>query len=287
MRVLVTGAGGFIGQHLLARLQADGVEVHGIGRRSMVSTPATWHALDLFDDDARRTLLQRLRPSHLIHLAWTTAHGRYWQDPANQAWVAMSLALLRDFADAGGRHAVYAGSCAEDDWSGSGAPPASRYGRCKAALRLLACDLAEQLELSLAWGRIYFPFGPGEQGERLVPSIARRLLDGQPAPTGPAGLERDFVYVEDLAAMLALLSRCEHAGSLDLCSGEPTRIGDLAGALADLLGRRELLRLGELPGRPGDPQRLLGDAAGLRALGWDGGLGLAEGLRRSVRALQS
>ncbi|MDX9845044.1 MAG: NAD(P)-dependent oxidoreductase [Aquabacterium sp.] len=289
MKVLLTGASGFVGRHLLARLVRAGAEVHAVGRTPPTPLPGCyWHTLDLLDAAPRYALLQDLKPTHLIHLAWTTAHGHYWHDPRNHDWVLASLALLDEFAAVGGEHALFAGTCAEDDWRKPTQPPsggctaATRYGRSKAALRLLALDRAEQLGLPLAWGRIYFPFGPGEQPQRLVPSLSRQLLAGLPAATGPGTLERDFVYVGDLAAMMMLVSERRHAGALDLSTGRATPIGTLAAELAELAQRPDLLRVGALPAREGDPQRLVGSDDVLRSLGWHAEIGLSEGLRHTL-----
>lgn len=289
MRVLVTGANGFIGRAVLARLRADGADVHALGRQAVVTEGVTAHAVDLLAPGATAALLARLRPSHLVHLAWTTTPGRYWEDPVNHGWVTASLALLRDFAAAGGRHAFFAGSCAEYDWQHGALDetttplrPRTRYGRCKAALGLLAGDLAEALGVSLAWGRIHFPYGPGEHPERLVPQLARKLLAGAPAATGPAAVARDFIHVDDLAAAIALLLRQGHHGALDLCSGRSTEVGEIARRIAALLGREDLLRLGALPARPGDPLRLEGTPRALRALGWAPQVELDAGLRQCV-----
>jgi len=281
MRVLLTGAAGFIGRHVLDALAP--AEVHAVSRAPQSARAGvTWHTADLLSAGAARALVRDVQPTHLVHLAWTTAHGTYWHDPANHDWVAASLELLDAFAAGGGRHAFVAGTCAEDDWTGAGQLPATRYGRCKAALRLLASDRAAMHGLPLAWGRVFFTFGPGESAARLVPSLSLKLLAGHGAATGPGELERDFVYVEDLAAMIALACRTGHDGAIDLCSGRGTCIGDLATAVSRETGRAELLQIGALPARAGDPARLVGNADALHAMGWCGGLGVEEGLRRSV-----
>jgi nucleoside-diphosphate-sugar epimerase len=105
-RVLVTGGSGFIGRHMAPHLEALGYEVHAVG----------YPAVDLLDDDSRRSLLETLRPTHLVHLAWHVPPGKYLSSTENVRWVQASLGLLMEFAAAGGQRVVGAGTCAEYSW---------------------------------------------------------------------------------------------------------------------------------------------------------------------------
>jgi nucleoside-diphosphate-sugar epimerase len=275
LRVLVTGASGFVGRAVVARLRLAGVEVL-LPRRS---------ELDLLDESAIHSRVPLLRASHLVHLAWATAPGLYWDDTDNHRWVSASLALLRAFAEGGGQSAVYVGSCAEYRWqegqldeANSPLQPHTRYGLCKAALGLLAPDLALAMGLRLAWARLHFPYGPGEAPGRLVPQLVRGLLAGQQVSTGPASLTRDFIHVTDVADALWTLLKLRHHGVLDLCSGTPTSVAQIAEHLADRLGRPDLLRLGSRPARAGEPQSLTGRPATLVSLGWRPNMALSAGL---------
>ena len=115
-RILVTGASGYIARATLGPLTELGFEVHGVCRRPPGRTGVTWHRVDLFNGPSRRRLLSDLRPSHILHLAWCTEHGRYWTDPANNEWRDMTVALAREFETAGGERFIGVGSCAEYDW---------------------------------------------------------------------------------------------------------------------------------------------------------------------------
>lgn len=292
-RVLVTGADGFVGRPLVDRLCAAGAEVHTVSRRARPArddAAVQRHALDLFDAPARARLVARLRPAVLVHLAWTTEHGRYWHDRANLGWVDATLGLLDDFATAGGRIAFMAGSCAEYDWHDARPLDARRtalraatlYGRCKAETSRRALAFADRRGVRLAWGRIAFPFGPGEAPGRLVPSLARALCAGEPARFGPPEVARDFVPVRDLAAMIVHVLQAGHHGALDLASGRLTTVGDVAAHLARAAGRPDLLRPGALPPRDGDPVTLPIEPHALRSLGWHRAVDLEAALRECL-----
>ena len=117
-KILLTGASGFLGRHILCRLQNLGHDVVVVGRsRPTQGFDGDWRAVDLLDTPNLQAALRGLGASHLLHLAWYTEHGRYWSSSENLRWVDASLRLLQAFAAQGGRHALLAGSCAEYDWS--------------------------------------------------------------------------------------------------------------------------------------------------------------------------
>ena len=116
-RILLTGATGFIGRHVLPRLKG---EVHAVTTRPPPAGDSVrWHRADLLSS---AEIVAEVRPEVLVHLAWYVEPGRYWTAPENIQWVEASLALLRAFAGAGGRRAVVAGTSAEYDWHAVGEP---------------------------------------------------------------------------------------------------------------------------------------------------------------------
>jgi nucleoside-diphosphate-sugar epimerase len=293
--VLVTGAAGFVGLPLTERLSGDGQEVHALsaGAEHPLVPGVRWHRVDLADRPGVERLLERLAPERLVHLAWCTEHGRFWDAPENVLWVERSLHLLRTFIRYGGKRSVMAGTCAEYDWSNAPAPlveatsavaPATLYGAAKDALRRVASVYAGQEGVELAWGRVFFPYGPREAPGRLVPSVTRSLLRGEPVATGSADRVRDFMYVEDVAEALAALLDSSVVGPVNVAYGVPVTVGEVVEGIAQLVGRRELIRNGALPARPGEPRVLLADVTRLRdEVGFRPRWALADGLAASVR----
>ncbi len=258
----------------------------------------SWHAADLLDDRQARALVQELAPGHLVHLAWYAEHGRFWTAPENADWVAATLRLLSCFAAAGGRRAVIAGSCAEYDWGhdyercreldgphGPATPlrPSTMYGVAKHAAHSVCEAYALASGVSLAWARVFLLYGPGEDPRRLVPSVARSLLAGERAQSTDGAQIRDLMHVEDVAAGIVALLASGVEGPVNVASGEGVAIRTVLELLADACERPELLRLGALPRREGEPQRLVAATERLREeVGFNGRIALADGLRQSV-----
>jgi nucleoside-diphosphate-sugar epimerase len=268
-RVLVTGAGGYVGRQTLAPLSRLGLEIHGLARHppDLPDFFCRWHALDLLDPAAVAAAVDRIRPTHLLHLAWTTAHGQFWTDPANAAWHAATLALVDRFIAAGGHRCVIAGTCVEYDWSGT-APlseartplePATPYGQAKAQTFRDVQAKAAAAGLSHAHARLFFSYGPHEQPQRLVPMIVRALLAGRPAELTAGEQVRDFTDVRDIGRILALLLASGLEGPINIASGAGVSIARIATLLGDKLGRPDLIRLGARPLPRPEPPSIVAD----------------------------
>jgi nucleoside-diphosphate-sugar epimerase len=234
MRVLVTGASGFVGRRALAPLLERGFEVVAVGRRPPggdAPPGLRWIAADLLDPAARAAAVRGAGASHLLHLAWYAEPGRYWTATENVHWVGATGGLLEAFAAAGGRRAVLAGTCAEYDWTATGPyaeaatplRPATLYGVCKDATRRIAAALGDQLGVGVAWGRIFFLYGPGEHPDRLVASIARALARGERAAASEAASVRDFLHVDDVAGAFAAMVAGDVTGAVNVARARASR----------------------------------------------------------------
>lgn len=291
--VLLTGASGFVGRHAQRHLSARGYEVHA----TCHNAPEGWaeagvnaHRCDLLDAGASRALMQRVRPTHLLHLAWTTAPGTYWESPDNLSWTGASLQLLQDFAQCGGQRAVIAGSCAEYDWEFALAVegqtplnPASLYGISKNAVRVIAEKFAENTSVSLGWGRLYFPYGPHEAQARLVPSVIRALLAGEPALCTHGRQVRDFIYVDDAAAAFAALLDSPVEGAVNIATGRAGPLHELIMFIGKELQRPELIELGAVAAPARDVENLTADVTRLNdEVGFTPAVDLETGLRKSI-----
>lgn len=289
-RVLVTGATGFVGRHTLSHLHTRGFEVHAVTRGQPIeSDGTTWYTCDLFDDDQVADLLTRTKPTHLLHIAWYVAHGAFWNAPENLHCVQSSLTLFEHFRRNGGHRITVAGTCFEYDlahgWLSEGSTPTgphTLYGTAKDSLRRLLESSLKDSEVTWAWGRIFFPYGPHEGPNRLVPSVVGALLKGEATRCSPGTQIRDFMHVDDVALALVAVLDSSCSGPTNICSGDPVAIKDVVVAIGEEVGCPNLVRLGDLP-LGNQPPFLVGDSRKLHAeTDFRGGRSLAEGIAETV-----
>lgn len=294
-RVLVTGATGFIGQHMPGFLLARGCETHVTARGAAQAAPGiTAHAVDLLREYDARRLINDLRPAIIIHSAWYVAHGRFWTAPENTDWLEASTALAAYAAEAGARRFIGLGTCAEYavaesdhafPWPESRPiAPTTPYGEAKAAFARRLAEMAEgRARFSFAWARLFHLFGPGENPARLVPSIMIALKEGREAQCGSGRPVRDFISAQNAAAAIVALATSNVQGPVNIGSGAPISIANMARLIADIAGRPDLLRLGALPDRPNEAPYMVAHTGRLRR---EVGFTLPVSLAAELRALQ-
>jgi len=288
---LATGCSGFLGRHCAAALVRQGFKVHAVSRtRHGVATDGiTWHKLDLQNREATRRMIATLQPSHLLHLAWVTAPDRYRDAAENLDWMEASLALVKAFAEQGGRRFVGAGSCAEyEPMAGrciedqTSIRPASLYGQCKAAFWMGTEAYARHYGFSAAWGRIFLPYGPGDEPRRLLPSLLMALGGGRSIDVTDGSQIRDFVYATDVADLLVrLLETPEATGTYNIGTGHGTTVRQVIERVARHFHALEFVHFGARPGRKDEPPVLVADMCKVeRVLGWRAAISIEKGLEQ-------
>ncbi len=225
---------------------------------------------DLRSEEDLRRAVRRTVPEVAFHLAWWTEPGAYLTSvPWNLASVRFTLSLVEELLAVGCGRIVGAGSCAEYSL---GPPvlredgevrPATLYGTAKLAAGQISVAAAEQAGARLAWARIFYVHGPGEDPRRAVPRIIAGLLTGQPPELGAMDQHRDFLHVSDVAdALVALATDAVH-GPVNICSGQPISLREIDEIARDVLG---------LAPPPAASEALLppivGDSSLLRRTGW-------------------
>jgi nucleoside-diphosphate-sugar epimerase len=276
MKVLLTGGSGFVGQYLLKHLLACDIDTVVVGRALPENCePANFKKIDLLDNCNFDDLVADVGATHLLHLAWYAEHTAYWTSPLNLSWMQASVSLVEAFCQAGGKKVVIAGTCAEYDWeygycSEELTPlkPNTLYGVAKDATRRLAAAVCSKHQVECAWGRIFLPYGQGEDNRRLLPSLIA-VFQGKRAPFGVnANVYRDFLHIEDVATGFIALLQTNATGVFNVCSGHPVQLEDVVLQIAQLYQADPKIILDLSTERPGEPLFLVGNNQKLKLLGW-------------------
>ncbi|MEH6719940.1 MAG: NAD-dependent epimerase/dehydratase family protein [Aurantimonas endophytica] len=274
MRVLVTGATGFVGRNLIESLTAAGDEIHAVVRRAdhRLGCPVT-----LVDDSLDAAACGKAaRDSGAEIVVNLLAAGVYPTDRDTERLVAANALfparLARAAADAGVKAFVHLGSSAEYAPGPEGerlsetAPVETErlYGATKAAGSILARSVGEAGSLPTAVLRAFNMFGAGEKPHRLFPAVAGRLARGETVDLSAGTQVRDFLSVEDACAAIrrmaaALLAGDARPGIYNLASGVPLTVAAFVSQLAEILAADPaLLRFGVLPMRPDEIPTVVG-----------------------------
>lgn len=271
-RVVVTGATGFIGRQIVRALDVDGIALIPVVRAGkegllsgvrhvdkVITTP------DLFSEDEAWWEAQCQNTDLIIHAAWYTEPGKYQQSPLNMDCLVGSLRLARGAAKAGVKRLVGIGTCAEYDQShgtltvNTALKPLTPYAATKAALFLALSQWLPSQSVSFAWCRLFYLYGEGEDARRLVPYIRKQLEKGEPAELTSGKQIRDFMDVVDAGRKIAEVALSNHTGPVNVSSGIPITIRQLAERIADEYGRRDLLRFDARPDNIFDPPCVIGE----------------------------
>ena len=288
-RALVTGAGGFVGQHLCARLIAGGWEVWGTVRPGEPA-PAGVHALPV-DLTGPYDVPE-------VEVAFHLAAARSRATPAERLATAtvntMSGLHLVEALPASCRAVVRVGSSTEyaeaDGPMTEDAPlrPRGFFGATKAAGSLLLTAAAAERGLRSVVLRAFQVYGAHDKPTRLVPTVLRAAASGEVLPLTAPGSRRDWVHVDDVVEACLLAAAADDLAPgqvLNVGTGVQTANEELVAVAAEVTGREIRTSVGAHEGRSWDAASWVADPSLARALlGWEPRLDLRAGLARTWAA---
>jgi nucleoside-diphosphate-sugar epimerase len=297
-RVLVTGAGGFVGAAVARAALAAGhapialVRKPGAARLAGLDIPI--HAADLSDGDRIAAILAEVRPHIVIHSAWEGVGGPDRAGDIQFENIRTTCALADVAVAAGVRKFVGIGSQAEYGRfdrriTEADLPnPAMLYGAAKLAACHLARQRCEAAGVGFAWLRLFSVYGPGDNPDWLIPSVTAQLLDGV-APRTTEGTQRwAYLHNDDVATgTLAAAVTDEATGVFNLSSGRPVTVRSIIERLRDHAAPGLPLRFGDIPFGANQIMHLEGDNGRLRGIGWAPAISLDEGLAQTVAAMRA
>lgn len=299
MRILVTGAGGFVGQHLLRELLASGHSVFGgtpdgappaegvLGAEELGRV--CWVPLDVTSGGSVAAAVARAEPAQVYHLAGQSSVARSFELPV-ETWEVNATGTLRlacALAEAGlgGTRVLLASSAEvygrvpeEEQPIREDRPldPASPYAASKAAAEMVARQVSAGGGPGVVVARSFVHTGPGQDGRFAIPSFAHQLAGvraGRREPrlrVGNLAVRRDVLDVRDVVrAYLTLVERGDAGGVYNVCSGESHELRAMVEEMIEISETGARIEVDPERFRPVDLPLLVGDGARLRALGWE------------------
>ncbi|MEG6522404.1 NAD(P)-dependent oxidoreductase [Desulfotomaculum sp. 1211_IL3151] len=297
-RVLVTGASGFIGTHLIKRLGQENVKV-GAVIRSNQSCIKEDNDIEIIQSDLNDFVnLQRqvhcFRPDIVYHLAGVRPQGYNWQ-AIQEAYEINFLGTMNLFHALDGlkcESVILAGSAAE---YGRGPAPyqehqglqaVSAYGSAKAAATSLGKLCYEYFKLPVVTLRFTLIYGPGQDESFFISQLIKTLLAGQPFPMTGGEQYRDFIYVSDVVEALWLAANNPRAagGIFNIGQGFSQPIKDVAILIATMLDCSERLEIGKMTYKKGEQFAYCVDTNLARqVLQWQPKVALMQGLKETIQ----
>ena len=296
MRVLITGAAGFIGSHLVRVMAKQGADVVALVRPNSdlrrledVLDQVTIASSDLLDEAGLRSVIEAHPPELCIHLAWFIAPGEHPNSLRNFDYVSGSMRLLQILDSVGCKRTVITGTCLEQDTSlghlAEDTPilPQNFYSACKHSLNIVARAFQQRQGRGFAWVRLFNTYGPEEYDGPLVPDVIRKLLLNIPCELTAGTQQRDFLHVKDVARAISAIALSGVSATFNVGSGTPVAVSTIAKTIGTYLDREQLLLYGarspttfDCPICYANPRRLT------QLTGWKQQIGLEEGLAETV-----
>lgn len=271
MKILVTGATGFIGHHVVPCLLDRGLNVIATSRnKSKAKSYAWYNEVEYIECDYHNCTLDYYnyfgKPDVIIHLAWDGLPN--YKDPLHvEKNLPANCLFLRNFLEGGIKKMVVTGTCYEYGMQcgclheSDITQPVTQYGLAKDTLRKYLEFLVPNTRTSFNWVRLFYIYGEGQNQKSLLPQLERAISDGKIEFNMSGGEQlRDYLSVEDVARDLcAIALQNEVNGIINCCSGNPISIRRLVEERIAMLNSDIRLNLGYYPYPDYEPMAFWGD----------------------------
>jgi UDP-glucose 4-epimerase len=233
MRVLVTGASGFIGLPVVRHLEQQGQTVLALSRTGTYESSGSsvkWLKADLSSTETYQNAVQDFDPEAVVHLAWQGIPDFSFEtsrNNLNQSLKLLSFVIGMDSC----KKILVSGSCWETNISkgecmeATQGEPKDHFTWAKHVLYSWLNMMCKQKDIQLLWMRIFYVYGPRQRKESLIPSILTKLKNGQLPDLQTPNNANDFVYIDDVAeAFSKATSFCDKSGIYNLGTGVSTPV---------------------------------------------------------------
>jgi UDP-glucose 4-epimerase len=295
--ILVTGATGFIGAHVVRRLLASGAEVAGISLGGGQVSEVQVTALDLCDRDRAMEVLKRSRCDAVVHLAAALPNGNSAQEmQVSFDRTVLSAATITAFCRETGCQLVYAsgssvyGSMTEDTPVSEDRLPAPEtlYTAAKYVGDILSLQLSNESGAPAAVLRISAPYGPGSRRPTVVETFLRAALSSTDLSLlGTGSRTQDFTFIDDVVDAVECALTTRASGVFNIGTGRPVSMRALAETVLEVVPESTSRIVSSGSADPQETYRAFMNVSRAREeLGWAARVPLPAGLRATVEGLE-
>ncbi|MBC8227526.1 MAG: NAD(P)-dependent oxidoreductase [Gammaproteobacteria bacterium] len=249
-RVLITGASGFIGSPLVKKLLDNNFEVLAISRNKPednYSNRDVWYEADINKLDSYKTCIEEFQPQVVIHLAWQDIPNYSFEiSLLNLKNTLEFLSFVSDIASC--KKILISGSCWEfnkrqgeciESLIGE---PKDHFTWAKHSIRTWLEIVCKQKQITLAWIRIFYVYGPRQRRGSLIPTLINHLSQKELPPIKTPNDACDFIYIDDVVdGFYQATNKNIHSGNFNLGSGFSIKVLEVSRHIENLLYGKEVI----------------------------------------------
>jgi len=290
-KVLVTGARGFIGSNLCARLLQYNNEVHAVSRNDSVSNsdPIRWWNGDPADFEFVSDIFKSIKPDYIFHLSGYVSGLRDASVviESYHSLLTSTINILTAATETGCEKIILAGSLEEPDPGIKNPIPSSPYAAAKWAARGYALMFHKLYGTPVVNPRIFMVYGPGQyETRKLIPYVTLSLLKNEQPKLSSGSRAIDWVYIDDVIDGLltfAIVNNIPDDAVFDIGTGKKTTVKEIVEKLVTITGSSIQPLFGDMKDRPMERVVVADPQITYEKTGWQPNTFIDEGLAKTVK----
>lgn len=295
MRILLTGANGFLGSHLLKYFLYKENEIYAISlhtnRLETMLNDIQFSCCSINGITSLEKRIEAFAPNVVIHCAWYG--GRTYSETQNSAQFHKNIPGLADLMEVIKRtyipHFIGIGTGSEyGDQQNTVTEkihekPISLYGTCKFIAKLYTEQFCKIEGIKWTWLRPFYTYGPNDVPTRLIPKTIISCLKKEEVLLNKCNSIVDYLYIDDFVAAVHKLTSLQQEGIFNVCSSKSYIIRDIVEKIGIMTDNEQKLIFGKAPERSEYPSIILGSGEKLKTItGWSPKIDMNEGLNKTI-----